>query len=184
MTAIQKQEKALQKVGASQLMAQKAQALSQRKSIEGLVLLLDCSGSMNAPFAGSTRFTAMVGALAHLPQVRKVWFNDHVSDTMLRPHGGTDLAAALRYVQGTNAKRILLISDGLPDDEGAALTVANVPVDVLFIGESGTDGERFMRLLASTTGGNVVVITKADEQNAGNGNLIATKALLLLNPPK
>ncbi len=71
--------------------------------------------------------------------------------------GGTDLAAALTLAAGAWPSEVIVISDGLPQDEQAALDAAQaIPgtISVLFIGDEGDhQGADFMRRLALVGGG-------------------------------
>jgi hypothetical protein len=71
--------------------------------------------------------------------------------------GGTDLAAALTMAALAWPSEVIVISDGLPRDEQAALDAAQtIPgtISVLFIGDEGDQqGADFMRRLAMVGGG-------------------------------
>lgn len=72
--------------------------------------------------------------------------------------GGTDLARALSFVHAADGCdiRFIVISDGAPDDEAAALRAAarfTSRIDCVYIGPPGGMGEDFLRRLAAAAGG-------------------------------
>lgn len=72
--------------------------------------------------------------------------------------GRTDLAGALRYLRPLieGAFDLVVVSDGEPDSESAALDEASrwtSPIHTIYIGEAGGDGEKFLARLAKATGG-------------------------------
>jgi hypothetical protein len=74
------------------------------------------------------------------------------------PCGGTDMAGVLKFVKpadGTSIK-LILISDGEPDDESKALALASQfksKIQTIYIGPESGYGREFMRKLAMATGG-------------------------------
>jgi len=126
----------------------------------GTVVLADVSGSMEeTAWGGRTKHALLREALANALQ------DGHeviaFSATAVRvpaieelppAHGNTALHAGLRAATSHTPARILVISDGQPDDEGSALAEAQAfpgVIDVLYI---GPDGNRqaidFLRRLA------------------------------------
>ncbi len=77
------------------------------------------------------------------------------------PESNTDLVAGLALAKSLDPGTTLLISDGEPDNEAAALALARTyrgAIDVLYIGSA--DNFRaidFMRRLASAAGGGVTL---------------------------
>lgn len=72
--------------------------------------------------------------------------------------GGTDMAAALEFVKVADGCgiKIILISDGEPDNADATLRLARgftSKIDTVFIGREGAPGAEFLRRLAAATGG-------------------------------
>lgn len=84
--------------------------------------------------------------------------------------GGTDLANALGFVKpadGTSIK-LILISDGEPDDEERALKIAGQfksSIQTIYIGPENGPGRDFLRRLAQATGGQAVSQSVADIAN-------------------
>lgn len=74
---------------------------------------------------------------------------------------GTDLAGVLKFVKpadGTSIK-LILISDGEPDDENEALRLAKQfksKIDTIYCGPEAGYGRDFLRRLAEATGGQSV----------------------------
>lgn len=156
------------------------------------VVLVDTSGSMSTADApgGIGRYDAackeLAGLQANLPgKVAVLSFSDTVQfcptgqPTNLR--GGTDLAGALRFAKMADVPgmRFVVISDGEPDQPGAALEVARTysnRIDVVYIGsELQRAGRDFLTTLAAASGG-ISVSTGA----AGLGVLGKTVERLLL----
>ncbi len=82
--------------------------------------------------------------------------------------GGTPMLKALRFVWDDNARGIILITDGEPDEPkeailGEAMEHSNVPINTIGIGESGFDfDESFLRELARVTGGEYNNVAEGD----------------------
>jgi Mg-chelatase subunit ChlD len=77
------------------------------------------------------------------------------------PGGGTAMHKALRIAADLRAGHVIVVSDGYPDDDDAALAEAeNIPgmIEVLFVGDDNDrPGIDFMHRLARIGGGRVVV---------------------------
>jgi len=128
-----------------------------------LVFLLDCSGSMSEYVRGERKIDTLRKVLKDYEECQKVFFNSNagVISYIPEPDGRTDMALGFRTCQPLFPKRIILISDGLPDDEEEAIREAkalHVKVDVIYIGEGGDSGETFMRRLASECGGREITV--------------------------
>lgn len=135
-----------------------------------LLVLLDVSYSMEEPDArgGQTRHSVARQELIHLQstnegEIALVCFSSTVQvcfdGVPVRANGGTNLAHGLesiKMIDGTGIK-ILVISDGEPDNESRALEVASTfvsPINTLYIGpERGTRGKSFLRELSAKSGG-------------------------------
>lgn len=155
-----------------------------------IVVLIDQSGSMAANDAPGrrSRFEAADAELTRLQrehpgQVAVISFSSHVTfcpgGVPGRDGGGTDMAAELNFAQVCDgASKIVLISDGEPDSQGAALSVAARyahPIHTVYIGpEDDRDGGRaFLARLAAATGGRTF-------QSAAPGLLAESVQALLL----
>lgn len=129
------------------------------------VILADISASMGAPAWGGQRKIdvlreAVAGALQQ-SAARLFVFSSAVREVqgIPEPEHNTNLAQALDDVRKLNPGVTLVISDGQPDNESAALAAARQfrgAIDVLYI---GPEGDRraidFMKRLAAAAGGNV-----------------------------
>ncbi|RNK44282.1 VWA domain-containing protein [Xanthomonas vasicola] len=77
------------------------------------------------------------------------------------PESNTDLAGGLAAVRELDPGTTLLISDGEPDNEAAALAQARMfrgAIDVLYIGPEGNSRAiDFLRRLAAAAGGHVTI---------------------------
>jgi Mg-chelatase subunit ChlD len=141
-----------------------------------VLLVVDMSGSMlsdDAP-GGIARHEAATAELRRLQasmpgKIGVIAFSSH---TEFCPSGiptpmfsGTDLAGALRFIKPADGLgiRIIIISDGQPDDAGGALAVARQfksRIDTIYIGPEYGGGQEFLRKLAAASGGKFV---KSDE---------------------
>jgi Mg-chelatase subunit ChlD len=145
------------------------------------VVLVDVSGSMAAKDSRDNRsrydvaLEELASLQAHLPgKIAVVAFSDSVA---FIPGGqppfmgsGTNLAAALRFakVADVPGMRFVVISDGSPDDEQAALNVAKTysnRIDTIYVGpESGyAMGREFLETLARASGGQSTTADRVQE---------------------
>jgi hypothetical protein len=84
--------------------------------------------------------------------------NFHAGGLPTSPCGGTDMAGVLRFVKPADntSIKLILISDGEPDDEDKALKLAGQfksKIDTIYCGPESGFGREFMRKLAMVTGG-------------------------------
>lgn len=143
----------------SKLNLDKADVRAQR------LFLLDVSGSMGDKVDKRRKIEHLRDVMSRYKDANKVCFSSgvHTGQDIPEPDGGTNLAMALAHVRKIEQKpkRIVLVSDGEPNSETEALREATqlaIPVDIIFIGEKGGKGERFMEKLAQTTGGEHFVV--------------------------
>jgi hypothetical protein len=143
-----------------------------------LVILADISASMGGPASGGQRKIdvlrqAVVGAIQQV-QARLFVFSKGArevrANAIPEPEDNTNLAAGLDAVRQLDPGVTLVISDGQPDNAGAALESARQfrgAIDVLYVGpESDTAAIQFMRQLARIGGGDVRVHDVAKLGNA------------------
>jgi Mg-chelatase subunit ChlD len=156
------------------------------------VVLCDTSGSMGArdSVGGNSRYDQACKELATLQgslpgKIGVISFSDQV---MFCPNGepfyfggGTDLAAALKYAKIADVPggmRFIVISDGEPSDERAALKVAHSyhnRIDVIFCGdERFPTGREFLERLAKASGGQSVTADRVSQLAASVTKLLAT----------
>lgn len=138
------------------------------KTSEHVFLMLDCSSSMKHKMRnGKTRIEGLrevvKGVQADRPcqmiafgpnngEGRTVFFVGGVP----APEGMTPLAEAILFAKEQNAGRVVVISDGWPDNPQAATEAAVAfggQVDVVFVGDPGDPGAAFLKSLAEATGG-------------------------------
>jgi hypothetical protein len=149
-----------------------------------VVVVLDVSGSMTERDAGENgwemrqdvaeRQLAEIQA-THPGQVALVCFSHEVEflpgGIPRWQHMSTDMAAALRFARMADGVcRVVVVSDGEPDSQEAALNEAREykhPIDVIFIGPKGGHGERFLLDLARETGGKRFTADRPGELAAG-----------------
>lgn len=130
-----------------------------------VVILADISASMGGPAAGDKRKIdilrdAIVG-VTQSTSARVFVFSNTAREVhaIPEPENNTNLAGALLHVQRLDPGVTLVISDGQPDNEKAALDAARQfrgVIDVLYIGpESDHAAINFMKRLAAAAGGDV-----------------------------
>lgn len=138
--------------------------LSKHKTAHKVIVLLDTSGSMASPAnsVGERRIDALRGVVTGLRvrghAFKQLVFNNDVmwSDVIPEPSGGTNLTAALEFVEKASPEHLIVVSDGEPDHDESATIVAKrlgCKIDVFFVGPKGSCGESFMGQLAKDTGG-------------------------------
>ena len=148
------------------------------------VAMVDTSGSMGAHDAegDDTRYNAACRELERLQaenagKIAVCSFSDHA---IFCPGGvpqylgsGTDMIAALRMLKMADGCgiRLILISDGCPDDQAGTLKEAgkfSSKIDTIFIGPESGFGRDFLYKLARATGGLSITNPAAD---LGKGKL-------------
>lgn len=133
-----------------------------------LVVLADVSLSMSGlvPSLGVSKWQEMRRALGVSLGERRDWrlyaFDDEVREAktpeaLPRPRGTTDTALALHTAGTHNPEQVLVVTDGYPDSQAAALEAAEAlgwtRIDVLYIGPKELLGAvEFCRLLARNGG--------------------------------
>lgn len=141
--------------------------LVRAKTSEKIFLLIDCSGSMKERMRNGKRRIdglriVVKDVQAEQPDVKLIMFpgegdgTPHVTGSPHEPHGGTPLAQAIEVARSLEAGRVVVISDGVPDDESQALDSAQRfggRIDVVFVGNPHEPGEAFLLRLAESTGG-------------------------------
>lgn len=126
------------------------------------VVLADVSGSMEQPAGEVRRVDRLRDALEGLSGVRLVAFASapvelRSAADLPAPAGGTALHLAIDMAAGMRPARTVVVSDGEPDDEEAAIAAADrLPgrIDVIYCGPEGNARARaFLMRLARTGGG-------------------------------
>ena len=135
------------------------------------LFLLDVSGSMNERIGEKKKINHLRDVMANYQDAKILCFSSNVhklSDTQSipDPDGSTNLGKAFKYIiadtEVEKPERVVLVSDGEPDNERDALEQAKnlaLPIDIIFIGEKESKGNRFMHQLASATGGQEFQVT-------------------------
>jgi hypothetical protein len=148
---------------------------------------------MEMHIEGKSKLDHLRDIMKDYPEARKVCFSSDVYCNVDRngnvdctiptsAHGSTDLARAIGHLRGLakRPERIVLISDGDPDDPNAAIREAigfSVPIDIIFIGQKGSSGEIFMINLAKFTRGRQFTI---EDKSANFQKQLSTKIAGLL----
>lgn len=133
------------------------------------IIMLDISASMDSAdcMNGQRRYDAACDELRRLqrelPGKLAVieWSSGHAfmaGGLPSAPSGMTNMAGVLAYVHRADncGIKLILISDGDPDSEEAALNEARRftgKIDTIYIGPEGGKGADFLRRLAALTGG-------------------------------
>lgn len=144
------------------------------------VIVVDTSGSMDQmdSVGGRSRYEqackelealqgSLPGKIAVLSFSSTVMFCPSGRPTNLE--GGTDIAGALQFAKAIDVPGItfILISDGQPDDEMAAMNVAKTyknKISTIYVGpESRPTGRKFLKRLAAVTGGQAMTSDRVKE---------------------
>jgi hypothetical protein len=145
-----------------------------------VIIIVDTSGSMDQKDSrgGRSRYQVACDELgklqASLPG--KIAVISFSSDVQFCPAGvatyfggGTNLAKALEFIKIADVPgmQFILISDGQPDDEQAALRIARIfdnKISVIYVGpEDQPSGRDFLQRLAAATGGKAITADRAKE---------------------
>lgn len=154
------------------------------------VIVVDTSASMSAHDSrgGQSRFDVACLELARLQhdmpgRLAVIAFSDSAefcpSGAPRYMGSGTNLAGALKFarVADVPGMHFIVVSDGLPDDEGTALTEARQyqnAISTIYTGPEGESaGRDFLARLSAISGGHSVMADRAQELAA------QTKVLLL-----
>jgi hypothetical protein len=143
--------------------------LDKSDVLEKTLFLLDISGSMDSLMEGKHKIDHLRDIMSKYPNAKMVCFSSKVATInsakhIPNPNGSTNLALALTYAKmekDESIQRIVLVSDGEPDDKNLAFKAAEslaLPIDIIFIGNKGTDAEVFMEQLAKVTNGNHFIV--------------------------
>jgi len=157
-SALDKLNKALAKSGLDDLV----KARTQRA-----LLLVDCSGSMadTIRHGEERKIDALRKVVSTLRETRafpmaafgvRCAGQVEVVDTVPEPQGGTPLDLAIEFATAQGANKLVVVTDGEPNDERMALRAASAfggPIDVFYIGDGNDRGYRFCVELAKQTGG-------------------------------
>jgi len=131
-----------------------------------VVILCDLSGSMRGKRISRLK-EALESLWATMPRSRLIGFGDKVrtyaapEDLPDEPSGSTPMTAALDMALVLRPAKVIVISDGQPDNEETALELAGkIPgvIDIVFCGDDkDRSGITFMHKLARVGGGRVVI---------------------------
>jgi Mg-chelatase subunit ChlD len=166
--------------------AAQQQRLDRRRG--ATVILADISGSMESPaWSKHRKIDVLRDAVAQVMKEQNcslIIFSDNAREATQVPdatEGSTNLAKALRMAQRYDPGTTLVISDGQPDNEDAALDVAQEfrgAIDVLYIGpDADLTAIGFMRRLAKIGDGQVSV---NDISSAAGEQRLLSKMMALL----
>jgi len=147
-------------------------SIAQTFADADIIAITDTSGSMSATDSrdNQSRYQVLLQELAKLQaemegQIAVLNFSARASwSPGGQPEflgGGTNLAGALRFAKIADApgRRFFVISDGCPDNEQAALVVAQTytaPINCVYVGPAdgfGASGKAFLERLAAASGG-------------------------------
>jgi len=148
--------------------------MSQAKNTSVSHILCDFSGSMGGKKEGYLK-DAIRDLHPKFPGTTLVGFASGEVDEFsiedldyLRTTGGTPMLQALEFAWATNARGMILITDGEPDGSkerilGTAMEYSHIPVNPIGIGDDRHDfDEEFLRELARITGGEFHNVKESD----------------------
>jgi hypothetical protein len=149
-------------------------------------VMVDVSSSMDVCDAGNgkSRYDVACDELAKLQnenpgEIAVGAFSNRAdfcpSGVPIHAGGMTDMAAALSMMlmADNTGIRLVLISDGEPNDEQKTLKVAGrfkSKIDTIFVGNETGSGREFLRKLAAATGG-VAVVNKTEDLGLLSNNI-------------
>jgi Mg-chelatase subunit ChlD len=145
-----------------------------------VIVIVDTSGSMASEDSrgNQSRYKIACSELAQLQanlpgKIAVLSFSHETifcpSGTPIFQGGNTNLAGALKFAKVADmpGMRFIVISDGEPDDEGEALSIAKTyknRIDVIYCGpEDRPSGREFLKKLAQAAGGVTVTADRAKE---------------------
>ncbi len=145
-------------------------------------LLLDCSASMREDAGeGKTKWEALRSLLPQFGPARRFAFGSRCLETaaLPQPNGSTDMADAFATLKRAGIRHAVLITDGEPDDENAALREARgLRLDIFYVGPP--PAPPFLARLAKATGGTAHTSSLRD---AAAKRLVARVKEILALPP-
>lgn len=163
---------------------------ARRVARRGTIILADVSHSMSEFANGRPKIQILQNALDGIAQNHTpiVAFSRRVRELLPgqrlpEPDGSTALHLALSFCEARNPERIIVISDGHPDDPGQALWIADrltgTRIDVIYCGpETDAVGIEFMRRLAR--GGGAAEVINLTREPAR----LSSQVRLLIGGPK
>lgn len=172
-TSIQKSNTTIVKGSLADVAKATGAALAETFLSADVIVLVDTSGSMEATDApgGVSRYNAACKELANLQATLpgKIAVISFASTVMFCPNGqpfnlsgGTHLAEALKFARTADVDdmRFVVISDGQPSNEQAALDIAQTyknRIDTIYVGpQDDYRGREFLVRLAKASGGQSV----------------------------
>jgi len=176
--------------GSLQNIAQaKHQSLAETFINADCIVIIDTSSSMDArDLNRQSRYERACEELARLQNTLpgKIAVISFASEPIFCPSGipqppigTTDLAKALRFAKVADVAdmRFIVISDGQPDSESAALDVVaqyGGRIDVIYVGPEGGPGADFLKRLAKIKGGQSITAENAKELAAAAQYLLTS----------
>jgi len=152
------------------------------------IILCDTSGSMATHDSRDrkSRYDVLLEELAHLQATKpgKLAVIAFSSQPVFVPGGsppflasGTALASALRFakVADVDEMQFYVISDGFPDSEAEALTVARTyrgAISCIYVGPGGGTGQDFLEKLSQAAGGKFATAAQVVKLAAITGRLM------------
>jgi Mg-chelatase subunit ChlD len=143
------------------------------------VLVVDCSGSMaETTDKGERKIDALRAVVAEVRErvACKVLAFGHawqpeIVDSIPEPSGGTPLHDAITSAKSHRATHLIVVSDGIPDSQTAALEAARAfggKIDAVYVGPKSGSGPTFMQQLAGLTGGTSDALDLAQKELVGS----------------
>lgn len=139
------------------------------REAENPFLLVDVSGSMSERMRnGKTKIEALRQVVSDATRSQRATLiafggrdgGAYVVNSVPQAGGGTPLAEAIDLARTKEAGRCVVISDGMPDSQNAAMDAARAfggQIDVVYVGDPSDDsiygGSAFLKRLAESTGG-------------------------------
>ena len=170
--------------------AQNKKSIAESFVNANAIILVDTSGSMEQTDSrgGKSRYDAACAELKNLQASLpgKLALLSFSSEVIFCPNGipfqysaMTDLAKALKFakIADVSGMRFIVISDGEPDSESEALSVAATfknRIDTIFVGPEEGSGQAFLCKLAKASGGKNVTSAQVKELSNDIQKLLLT----------
>jgi hypothetical protein len=146
---------------------------------------------MNSPCRGTERRIDLLQKAVEAIdwQYYKMFTFDNVCRPLESPesltcsNGGTNLADGLKQIANLNPSKTIVISDGVPNDEGAAIAEAEKVsgvISTVYIGDDDKSAIAFMRRLSTLGCGNSFI----QDLGQGHAQLTTTINRLMLSSSK
>lgn len=136
----------------SDVVKEKAAAKAAAKTF----FLIDTSGSMLDELDGTPKIQHVRNLVEEIRNHNIVSFSTRVYMGYKEEFQSTNMHIAFKFIGNQKPRRVIVISDGLPNNPSETIEAAralSIPIEIIYIGPPNSPGESFMKTLANLTGG-------------------------------